>query len=195
MSWSLSSGHDGPVGQSAIDVVVDHPAFSGLPYWHVMAELGVPPHVSLLFPWRETPVTADDLEEVSSAIKTIRAFAIRFGGVAVFPNGTVYAAVEPSEQLSSLLRRIWGAFPETPPYGGEFGAPQPHLTLAKCAPADAPTVAAQLEERLRPILPLDLRVSAITVLEQQPDDTWRVAGRIGLDAETMQGSGGACAGA
>lgn len=44
---------------------------------------GVPPHVSLLFPWRESPLGASDLDEVGSVVSGMGSFSVLFDGVQV----------------------------------------------------------------------------------------------------------------
>lgn len=166
--------------QSGIDIVVEDRAFSELPYWQAMASVGVPPHVSVLFPWRNAPLAPTDLDNLRAVVGTVPSFSIRFCDVSAFPNGTVYASLEPNEDMSSLMRQVWYAFPDTPPYGGEFEVPVPHVTLAKCAPHEALVAVQELAVQLRPFLPLTLDVSRLTVLEQNPDDTWRTAGEVSL---------------
>ena len=119
MSW---------VGMSGIDIVVDVEVFEALPYWHTMSSLGVPPHVSILYPWRRSPLSMLDMRDVENVIDALPAFSISFDAVARLENGTVYAQIGDSPALSALTRTVWRAFPETPPYGGEFAAPAPHVT-------------------------------------------------------------------
>lgn len=166
--------------QSAIDVVVELEVFRRLPYWTALATVGVPPHISVLFPWRRAPLSAQDIDDLRLATEAIQAFPIRFVGVDTFPNGTIFATIEPSESLISLMKRTWDAFTDTPPYSGEFEHPQPHLTLAKCPEEDMTTVLGEMEARLSPVLPLDVQVGSLTVLEQQPDDRWLTTATIAL---------------
>lgn len=168
------------VGMSGIDIVVDVEAFEALPYWQTMSSLGVPPHVSILYPWRRSPLSMLDMTDVENVIDAVPAFSISFDAVARFENGTVYAQIGDSPALSALMRTVWKAFPETPPYGGEFAAPAPHVTLAKPPIEHADAVMAELRAKFAAGLPLGFDVSRISILEQLADDTWRTANEIEL---------------
>jgi 2'-5' RNA ligase superfamily len=83
---------------------------------------GVPPHVTILFP---SP------PEIGDALDDAVAFDVEFLETRRFPVGAVYLAPEPPDPFIDLTRRVWGLFPDWPPYGGEF-LPDitPHLTIA-----------------------------------------------------------------
>jgi hypothetical protein len=75
------------------------------------------------------------------------AFDVEFLETRRFPAGAVYLTPEPPGPFVDLTRRVWGLFPDWPPYGGEF-LPDitPHLTIAWGALLDEAeaAVAAQL---------------------------------------------------
>lgn len=168
------------VGLSGIDVVVPVEAFVELPYWQVMETVGVPPHVSILYPWRASPLSAIDIQDVSNAIATVQPFSIFFDDVARFENGTVYVRVGEDGALSALMQSVWAAFPDTPPYGGEFTTPTPHLTLAKPSIEEADAAVAEVRNQLAQNLPLRFDVDRLSILEQLHDDTWRTTNEIEL---------------
>jgi 2'-5' RNA ligase len=66
------------------------------------------------------------LAQIASATAT---FSFTLEDVDVFPNGVVHLLPEPSGPFAALTERLWRAFPQCPPYAGEFRSVVPHLTL------------------------------------------------------------------
>ena len=139
---------------------------------------GMPPHITLLWPW-VGHVTGEAVAKLTDALEGVAAFDLSFSGTGQFP-GVLYIAPTPSEPLLNLMRRIWSAFPDTPPYGGELGyEPVPHLTAAKGSDGlDA--IEAALAQRLRE--PLSLLVDRISVSQEgaSPDGKWAVVAEVEL---------------
>jgi 2'-5' RNA ligase len=91
---------------------------------------GVPPHVTLLGPWRPAPLSPTDFADLAAAIAGIPPFHLTFRQLGRFGETVLYLRPEPDEPLCTLIQRLIDAFPETPPYGGEFSDVVPHLTVA-----------------------------------------------------------------
>jgi 2'-5' RNA ligase len=90
---------------------------------------GIPPHITLLYPWRPFPVDDRDVRTLESALARVAPFQLRFSAVGRFP-GVLHLIPTPSARLSELIRRLGESFPDLPPYGGSFGpSPAPHLTV------------------------------------------------------------------
>lgn len=85
-------------------------------------------HVTVLGPWLAHP-TADDLAVVASIVDDQPAFGLSLTEVREFPDGLLYLTVEPAGPFERLTARVAAAFPATPPYGGRFAHPVPHLTV------------------------------------------------------------------
>jgi hypothetical protein len=85
-------------------------------------------HVTLLGPWLPQPTSAD-LALVADVVEGEPAFAFELVEVRQFPNGVVYLAPAPDEPFRRLTKALAEAFPQTPPYAGEFPDPVPHLTV------------------------------------------------------------------
>ena len=170
--------------ESAIDIVVEDPVLVTLSYWQEMAARGVPPHITVLYPWRPAPVDAAAIEVLRAVLCTFDPFSLTFSHVATFPKGVVYAAIEPDASLDALLGAVAASFPETPPYGGEFAetGPVAHLTLAKCEPGQLETVGSEFANGLARILPIRIRVTAVCVEEQADSGTWATTNRLPLGA-------------
>jgi hypothetical protein len=80
-------GKDWDVPESAIEIVIDHPSIAELPNWKHMATLGVPPHVTLLYPWRPAPIDAASLGALSAVARQFDQFAMSLARVETFSKG------------------------------------------------------------------------------------------------------------
>jgi hypothetical protein len=85
-------------------------------------------HLTLLGPWLSSP-TEEDLATVAEMVSDEPPFAFTLREVRQFPGGVVYLAPAPDVPFRRLTARLVAAFPETPPYAGEFPDLVPHLTL------------------------------------------------------------------
>jgi 2'-5' RNA ligase len=95
-----------------------------------VARLGVPAHITLLFPFASPErITAGMLREARAIASAVAAFPFRLARIERFP-GTLYLAPEPGEPLVALTEALARSFPEFPPYAGEFDSIIPHLTVA-----------------------------------------------------------------
>lgn len=127
-------------------------------------------HITLLAPWLLDP-TQDDLDVVARIAARTPAFDTVLGRVETFPDGLIHLRADPDRPLRGLTRGLAAAFPQCPPYGGEFGGRfsnvVPHLTLDRVAEGITPeTVAADLTG----VLPVRLRVDRIDLQWWQNDN-------------------------
>lgn len=90
-------------------------------------------HITSLAPFRPSPTEAD-LAEVAAIAGTTSAFEFVLDEVSAFPDGIVHAVPSPVEPFAALTARLWQAFPDCPPYAGEFADVVPHLTLDRLGP-------------------------------------------------------------
>jgi 2'-5' RNA ligase len=142
------------------------------------ARLGVPAHVTILYPF----VAAADLtsavrEDVAAIAAEIRAFEVRFESAARWP-GVVYLEPRPSGPFTGLIDRAAAQFPEHPPYAGAISEVIPHLTVVE-------SDAASLDEVLRAAqaaLPFEAGADALEVLAEGQDGRWRRRWRVPFGA-------------
>jgi 2'-5' RNA ligase len=105
-------------------------------------------HITLLAPWAQRP-SAEDLDRVARIAAAAEPFQVRLARVGEFPNGVIYLRPEPETQLRDLTSRLVDAFPQFPPYGGQYGDVVPHLTLDRRSATVTPaTVGASVHNRL-----------------------------------------------
>lgn len=86
-------------------------------------------HVTALGPFDPTP-SHHRLREIAELAATTPPIPVRLADLAQFPNGIIHLVPDPADRLRDLTARLVAAFPDRPPYGGEFGdAVRPHLTV------------------------------------------------------------------
>ncbi len=141
-----------------------------------MASVGVPPHVTLLFPFvpvdRLGPAVRGELAEIATRVEP---FEVRFARVDRFP-GAVYLVPEPSAPFAGLTAAIVERFPDHPPYEGAFDEVIPHLTLVESTTLDLDPIAAEARRGL----PFARRVSAMELLVEDGTGRWHGRWRIRL---------------
>lgn len=146
--------------------------------WDLSAGLGVPAHVTVLFPFVPvTGLTPDVRSALAAIARAVEPFDVTFRRVDRFPT-VVYLAPDPPTPFETLTAAIVRAFPGFPPYGGAFDAVVPHLTVTESTTADVPLEAIAAEaERL---LPFTRHVVAIEVLVERADGRWHPHWRLAL---------------
>ncbi|MEU1409957.1 2'-5' RNA ligase family protein [Streptomyces sp. NPDC005728] len=95
------------------------------------AHAGVSAHVTVLYPFLD----ASRIDEsVCSALRETltahQSFEVRFDRCGRFP-GVLYLTPEPDTPFRHLTQAIVTRWPETPPFGGQFEDPIPHLTITQ----------------------------------------------------------------
>ena len=144
--------------------------------WDRAAGLGVPAHVTILYPFMPPGELDPAARRVLAGIAaTVEPFDVRFAAVGRFPTA-VYAAPEPSEPFVRLTEAIVAAFPAFPPYGGAFDEIVPHLTIAESVDADQ----AAIGRLTAAAMPFGGRVMGLEVLIEGPDAMWRPRWRLAL---------------
>jgi 2'-5' RNA ligase len=147
--------------ESALVVVVDV-AEPAVGCWRSRYDrscaVGVPPHVTVLYPFLPpAAVTADVLDALAAIFTAEPAFDVVFPGFGRFPGGVLWLAPDPAEPFRRLTHAIWRAWPQAPPYGGAHTQVTPHLTVAEHPDDDLlDAIAADVA----PALPLSARVTS-----------------------------------
>jgi 2'-5' RNA ligase len=140
------------------------------------ASVGVPPHVTLLFPFMPAAALRPPVRRALAGIAAdVEPFDVRFAAVGRFPN-VVWLMPEPAARFSALTEAIAARFPDYPPYEGVFDEVIPHLTLVESATASLDEIAAAAQRHL----PFTCRVAAMELLVEGPDDRWHGHWRIPL---------------
>jgi 2'-5' RNA ligase len=169
--------------ESSIDVCLPELA-ELLDRWRLptvaVASRGVPPHITLLYPWRPAPLGPSDIAEAAAAVAGTAPLTVTFRRLGRFP-GVLFLRPEPDNTLRALVRRLMHAFPDTPPYGGRFADPIPHLTVAAAATEDElDRLEAEIAAELASSLPLALTVRELALEEEGDDGVWSIRATIPL---------------
>jgi 2'-5' RNA ligase len=112
------------------------------------ATLGVPAHITLLFPFL-SPDTIGETERntLTRIFARTRSFDFQLKRIGTFSQ-TVYLAPEPAESFMTLTTALVDEFPLCPPYGGRFTEVVPHLTVSDGDPLAIEVVESQLRARM-----------------------------------------------
>ena len=170
-------------GRSAIVVPIALPdALEAIRRDHVdNAHLGVPAHVTLLFPFVPAgSIEPADIERAGAVIASTVAFDVEFRDVTSFDpiptkEGVVWLAPEPAAPFVELTEALAAAFPGYLPYEGSHDTVIPHLTLAN-VDVNLPVVM----EATRPELPFRRRVESAAVLVEDDTGQWSIAHEVFL---------------
>lgn len=121
---------------------------------------GVPPHVSVLFPFLPQNAIDDGVrEEVGRICASVTAFDVSFAKVRRWPS-VGYLAPDTEAPFRWLTAAVAARWPDHPPYGGEFEESVPHLTVAE---GDGASIAAA-EALVGPGLPISTRVERVDLI-------------------------------
>lgn len=128
------------------------------------AALGVPAHVTLLYPFLPPAlVTRRVLRRAAAALHGQPAFRFRLAAAGAFP-GVLWLAPEPGPPFVAMTRALARAFPDWPPYGGVHRDIVPHLSVAQGDESTLRTAGGDLEAELAARGPIAAHCTAVAVL-------------------------------
>ena len=137
-----------------------------------VAPLGVPAHITLLYPFKAPEqITDDDLATVRTALHTSAAFNFTLQKVARFPL-TTYLAPEPADPFVALTVLLTQVFPAYPPYEGKFATIVPHLTAADGNADDAQVAGLELVKLIASHGPIMATCNAVSLFGNY-DGLWK----------------------
>lgn len=147
--------------ESAIVIIPPHDvqAFAA-PWRERYARDGLMAHITLLYPWVPPQEVDDALPHLRDECAHIEPIEVNLNRTSVFPGGVYVLEPSPAAPVLGLIAKLAAAFPDYPPYGGQFGEDiRPHLTLADLQEAeDAP------ELDLPPVPDFHFKVDRVHVL-------------------------------
>jgi 2'-5' RNA ligase len=144
--------------------------------WDWAAGVGVPAHVTVLFPFLPVELLLPPVRrELAAIVGTEEPFDVRFERVGRFPN-VVYLAPEPTAPFRRLTDAIVTRFPDYPPYEGAFDTVIHHLTIVEGAERPLDEITADAGRSL----PFTRHVAALEVLIEGGDGRWHRRWRIPL---------------
>jgi 2'-5' RNA ligase len=143
------------------------------------ARLGIPAHITLLFPF----VPAAELDEALFAeLRELFAaqppITFTLPRLVTFPDETIWLAPEPAEPFRRLTELIVEHYPDYLPYEGVHDEVIPHLTVTS---GDA-SLRDEVEAAISPHLPLAAQTNEVVLLEEDEAGIWRARERFPLGA-------------
>lgn len=132
------------------------------------AARGVPPHVTVLFPFLPThELTTEDLARVEAVCASHPATEVDLARVGMFEQGEVlHLRPEPDTPFRAMTQNLQREWPDLQPYGGRHGDPTPHVTVGFHMPRPAARHAARA---LMLALPIRVPVHAVQLWAEGPD--------------------------
>jgi hypothetical protein len=138
------------------------------------ASLGVPPHVTILYPFvPAVTLTGSVRKAVAEIALTMPRFDVRFATVGRWP-GVVYLEPTPAQPFSRLTELAVDRFPGYPPYGGAFAEVVPHLTVVESDRAALDAIASRASRHL----PFIAEVRSLDVLVEDDRGNWHTRWRL-----------------
>jgi 2'-5' RNA ligase len=140
------------------------------------APLGIPAHVTLLFPFVPASELAPAEDRLAEVVGQAEAFDVSFARTARFPE-VLYLEPDPAEPFAALTAAIAAAWPEHPPYEGAHETVIPHLTVAE---SEDEKLLERIRAAVEPKLPLQTRVTEAQLYAEDPAGRWHERSRLAL---------------
>ena len=140
------------------------------------AALGIPAHVTLIFPFVPAEEIGEELvAELRDLFADQPAFAFTLARVGRFAD-VAWLAPDPSDPFRRLTDLIFSRYPEYPPYEGLHEEVIPHLTVAM---GDA-ALQDEVDAALSPHLPMAAHAGEVTLLAEDESGHWSESERFPL---------------
>ena len=141
----------------------------------------LPPHITVLFPFIPAESVSDEtMAALSAHFSSFAPFEAELTGVGTFDR-YVCLAPEPRSRFVDLITATCERFPDYPPYEGEGGEPEPHLTIAALAEEERTDRVEQLAcSEFAAHLPFRFTVSGVSLFAELHDGIWQESHRFEL---------------
>ncbi len=139
------------------------------------AKLGIPAHVTLLFPF--VPVSelgANAEEQLAKLLAATAPFNFVLACTGRFPK-TLYLEPEPAAPFVRLTELLAAKWPEHPPYGGEFDSVVPHLTVAE---SEDESLLGRIAAEAASRLPIEATARSAQLYEEDAEGRWHERRRL-----------------
>lgn len=153
--------------------------------WRPMVDasppVGIPAHITLLYPFLGPPIDPADLARLGAVLADVGPFEFQLSSVGWFGSEVCFVTVEPEDPFRDLTHRLVSVF-DLRPYGGEIDDPKPHVTIGWGGSNTAMNQVARAAEEL---LPVRTHVDEVWVMEGTTSPPqWSVAHRLSLGPST-----------
>jgi 2'-5' RNA ligase len=143
------------------------------------AVLGVPAHVTLLYPFRPADAAIGEIEKLRRLCASIEAFSFSFIEVRRFP-ATAYLHPDESERFVQITKHLMELWPDCRPYGGAFAEVVPHLTVADKVSNE---ILGRVDDALAGQLPIRCVAREVCLITSDNSGMWSAAARLPLASE------------
>jgi len=145
------------------------------------AALGVPAHVTVLYPFKPpSELTPDVITTLTEMFSRVSSFDAHFTSRNFFLPNILYLAPEPDAPFRRLTEIVSERFPENPPYGGEFKEIIPHLTVAQADDSlRLGLIATEFDHQAKSFLPINSLVREVALLDNE-SGRWQVRKKFDL---------------
>lgn len=111
------------------------------------ARQGMPAHLTVLYPFMD-PVKIGPTQRgrLAEVFRGFPAFELKFARIGRFPEA-LWLAPEPAEAVTAMVEAVVRAFPDYPPYRGQFETIIPHVTVAVGEGLDLAALEPELRRR------------------------------------------------
>lgn len=152
-----------------------------------VAKLGMPAHVTLLYPFM-SPELIDTavVEQARAVVAGAYRFIFTLAKVSRFTE-VLYLAPEPSAPFIALTERLVRQFPKFPPYGGQHKSVVPHVTAAHGAELEHSRIETELRFAISARGEIACLVSEVALMQNasgrwQPMHVFPLAGSVNAAA-------------
>ncbi len=137
-----------------------------------LALAGIPPHLTVLFPFRSAESIDDDLRRaLADEIGRTETITVELARVGRFPE-FVWLGPEDPAPIADLTRRLSIRFPDCVPYDGRHQTVIPHLTVAHGSVAHMDAVEAELREVMDRDGPIRFEARYVSLFVQDSTRRW-----------------------
>jgi 2'-5' RNA ligase len=159
-----------------------------LRYLRESVERGIPPHLTILFPFvPESEIDDEVLTALGRLYAPVSPFDYALESVESFPDAA-WLAPAPAEPFLDLIARTRAAFPDLPPYGNSEYVPVPHCTLGvDDDPARVEAMVRELRAGLGARLPVPCRAEEVSLVGERADGSWVERGAFPLQGRRWAG--------
>ena len=134
------------------------------------ARRGMPPHITVLYPWLPLDQLTDvDMADLAAIIAEVPAFTMSLNDIQRFPQ-TLWLAPFPSDPFVRLTMAVQRRWPDYEPYSGRFTVIEPHLSIGDAVDPDA---LGHVVADVAPRLPIEAKVAEITLMALDGGGRWQ----------------------
>lgn len=130
---------------------------------------GIPAHITVLAPFLPAAAIGPaELAGLKRLLAPISRFSFQLSHTGWFGHDVLWLGPRDPAPFRALTSHVYEAFPDYPPFGGQFADVVPHLTIAQGYPLSQLRAA---EESVRGLLPIDAHATAVALMTRQSTAT------------------------